>query len=95
MAEQNKSANNSQASAGSKLRTYQLFKTTIHREKYLMRSAGAQFHISLHTLNIETGRHLKQPTYVRTVCNMCNSNEIEAEIHFLVVPPAYKHLRTL
>lgn len=55
---------NPQAIDGCKLRTYHLFKTTIHKEKYLdilpsksLRSALARFRISSHNLNIETGRY--------------------------------------
>ena len=92
-------AHNSQANSGSKLRTYQLFKTTIHREEYLdilpnrsMRSAMARFRVSSHNLNIETGGYLKQATYER-VCNLCSHNVIEDEVHFLAACPAYKDQR--
>jgi len=90
---------NPKAGYGCKLRTYNMFKTTIHREKYLdilsnrsLRSAISRFRISSHNLNIETGRYLRQATHER-VCNMCNSNVVEDELHFLTVCPAYNHSR--
>ena len=75
-----------------KLRTYGKFKVNLEKENYLKilrkfeyRKYLTRFRISAHTLEIETGRHMKQkiPVYER-ICKRCNSKEIEDEIHFLL-----------
>ena len=85
--------------SGKKLRTYQLFKQNICLEKYLDMApnknaikALAQFRISAHNLNIETGRYLKLPVEQR-LCTMCDLNTVEDEVHFLIACTAYSQKR--
>jgi exonuclease III len=80
---------NPTGNSGKKLRTYQLFKTNIHKEEYLdnltsttLRSALARFRIGAHNLNIEMGRYIKQPVNER-LCKMCSDEVVEDEPHFL------------
>ena len=77
----------------SKLRTYKIFKTTFCLEPYLTFNLQkktytniARFRVSSHNLRIETGRHEspKLPAADR-VCNKCDSNEVEDELHCLLI----------
>ena len=47
---------------------------------------------SSHKLHIETGRHTNTPREERT-CQLCSSNEIESEDHFIVNCEAYANIR--
>ena len=72
------------------LRTYSMFKTEFHFEKYLeaitdcrYRTAMTKLRSSSHTLEIERGRYTKPKTDIsERLCPLCNS--VEDEIHFLV-----------
>ena len=48
--------------------------------------------VSNHNLMIETGRYNQTP-HDKRLCPVCNSNEIEDEIHFLCYCPKYFKLR--
>ena len=72
-----------------KLRYYNLFKSEINPEKYVVcnltksqRSLYAQFRSGILPLAIETGRFTNVSLRNRT-CLVCNSGEIEDEFHFL------------
>jgi len=78
-----------------KLRTYKLIKTDIRIEPYLLINVSkkmytkiARFRTSSHNLRIETGRHENPiiPAENR-ICNKCNLNEVENEIHCLITCP--------
>ena len=77
-----------------KLRTYCRIKTSFGSEKYLhiinnftLRKAITKLRISSHRLKIETGRYLKLEVNKR-LCNKCDENKIEDEIHFLLECPS-------
>ena len=81
-----------------KLRTYCLLKHCYATEKYVtinlernQRSSLSQIRIGTFPINIETGRHKKQPLQER-VCPRC-PNTVETEEHFLVNCPLYKDQR--
>ena len=80
---------------------YSTFQTDISRSKYLdliknerHRQAVAKLRTSNHKLSIETDRdHLpKIPENLR-ICQLCSSNKVENEIHFLFECNLYKNLR--
>jgi len=84
-----------------KLRTYKLFKETLHVENYVLynlsiseRSVMAQFRLGILPLNIETGRFRNQPIEER-ICDLCELNEIEDESHFLFKCTLYNDLRKI
>ena len=75
-------------------RTYCKIKTSFGSEKYLhiinnftLRRAIAKLRIFTHRLKIETGRYLKLEVSKR-LCNKCDLNKIEDEIHFLLECPS-------
>jgi hypothetical protein len=72
-----------------KLRSYKLFKTSFGTEKYLKinldrseRSFTAQLRLGILPIKIETGRFTRTPVNER-LCQLCNSNIVEDENHFL------------
>ena len=72
-----------------KLRFYRLFKTTLAVENYVkfnltpsQRSITAQLRSGVLPINIETGR-FRNIALENRLCTICNSGEIESEIHFL------------
>lgn len=76
-----------------KLRTYKLFKSNYCIEPYLtlnlpnkLYKSIARFRTSSHNLRIETGRHEspKLPLEER-ICNKCDRNEIEDELHCMLL----------
>ena len=84
-----------------KLRTYKLIKTDIRIEPYLLINVSkkmytkiARFRTSSHNLRIETGRHENPiiPAENR-ICNKCNLNEVENEIHCLIACPNQAQFR--
>ena len=82
-----------------KLRTYRLFKDTLEVENYVTlnvskheRSTMAQFRCGILPLRIETGRYVNEPVDER-ICTMCDSGQIESEIHFLLDCQLYNELR--
>ena len=82
-----------------KLRTYSLIKTEFATESYVynlyprsQRSLMAQFRIGVLPLRVETGRYTRLALEDRT-CQLCNSQNIEDEIHFLCECSCYDTLR--
>ena len=73
---------------GNKLRKYRIFKGKLETEHYVSavmsrshRSILAKFRSGSFPLLIETGRYAKVPLQNR-ICQLCNSNQIEDEMHF-------------
>ena len=84
----------------SKLRFYKLFKTSFGKEPYLdhikdfrLRKILTKFRCSDHILEIEVGRHKKLKVEER-ICKLCDSGDVESEIHFLAHCPAYTQIRS-
>ena len=82
-----------------KLRTYIKFKTEFITESYVMfnltkceRSMLAQFRCGILPLRIETGRYIGEHPEER-LCNMCETDSVEDETHFLINCEFYKHIR--
>ena len=84
--------------SGNKLRTYSSFKQAFKFEKYLLacktkdrRSIMTKLRTSAHKLHIETGRYSRpQKTPLKDrVCNFCNLEELEDEIHLILKCPFY------
>jgi len=82
-----------------KLRTYRSFKTHLRLEKYLMTSANYQgralmtaIRIGTNKLQIERGRWIQQKRLER-VCKQCSMNQVENEVHFVLLCPKYEELR--
>ena len=78
-----------------KLRTYALFKINLKTELYVSlliskfkRSIFCQFRSGILPLVIETGRYRNVPADER-LCEICNLNLVEDEIHFLCFCPRY------
>ncbi len=83
-----------------KLRTYQLFKHEYKLEMYLTHlkdlhyiKALTRFRISSHNLRIKTGRYERERLPCvkmvklessKRICRLCNFNNVEDEIHFLL-----------
>ena len=83
-----------------KLRTYALFKKNLKTELYVSlsipkckRSIFCQFRSGILPLAIETGRYRNVPADER-LCEICNLNQVEDEIHFLCFCPRYQESRT-
>jgi len=84
-----------------KLRTYRTFKRDMRIEPYLILGLPKSFHCSIarfrlssHNLKIELGRH-KRP-YVppeQRICENCSLQQIEDEIHCLMVCPKWNEIR--
>jgi hypothetical protein len=82
-----------------KLRTYRTFKSSFSTESYdefnlerSERSVIAQFRCSILPLRLETGRFVGEPEYQR-ICQMCDSGQVENELHFLLECQFYNELR--
>lgn len=82
-----------------KLRTYKLFKNEYHTEDFVKycysrpkRSLLAQLRSGVLPLHIETGRFRNLKPEER-LCSLCNSNEIEDEVHFVCKCTALTDLR--
>ena len=82
-------------SEGNKLRTFRKFKNIFKFEPYINlisntidRANFCKFRISAHKLNIELGRHSGM-ALDRRLCNKCNRQEIEDELHAFMFCPAY------
>ena len=80
-----------------KLRTYIKLKSELVLEAYLAhgsflsRSVMFSFRSSSCRLRIETGRRPRK----ERVCVLCNSGEVENELHFILFCPKYDDLRNL
>ena len=77
---------------GSEKYAFQMYLSTVQNVQ--LRKCLSRFRCSNHCLQIEAGRRgpIKVPLAER-VCKMCNLDAIEDEDHFLLVCPAYAHLR--
>ena len=82
-----------------KLRTYRMFKNSIETEPYVsallpkgQRSALAKVRCGVAPLRIETGRFSGTPEDER-LCTLCNTNEIENELHVLTQCEFYNDIR--
>ena len=82
-----------------KLEFYNTFKHCYEISSYLNltrktinRKALVKLRVSNHKLMIETGRFNQTP-HDKRLCPVCDSNEIEDEIHFLCYCPKYFKLR--
>ena len=86
-----------------KLRTYKLFKTDYRTETYLAMNLNiksirsiARFRTSSHNLKVETGRHDRPITPLENrICEKCNNDEVEDEIHYLLICPAHENSRAI
>ena len=59
-----------------------------------MRKIYSRFRLSSHDLEIERGRYgAKSTPPDERLCNLCNLNEVEDELHFLMICPRYAHER--
>ena len=87
----------------SKSLCYRNRKSNIKLEPYLLqvrnkkhRRMLAKLRLSDHKLEIETGRHLRPKIdQDRRICRLCNTSEIENEIHFLMHCNLYKQFTRL
>lgn len=84
-----------------KLRTFKLFKTNFTLEPYLSlsipkyRQSLSKFRLSSHALEIEMGRYTRPFTPAEErKCKICNQNQVEDEIHFLLVCKKYDGIRS-
>ena len=81
-----------------KLRTYKTYKSFVCMEPYLLNvkstsfiRAIARFRLSAHNLQVELGRHTRPKTPLASrLCQKCNLNTIEDEIHFLIECPSHE-----
>lgn len=84
---------------GNKLRTYRQIKQNFHIEPYLTsvdntieRKTLTQFRLSSHPLNIEAQRGtIDDPN--KRLCQICDLNKTETEMHLLLECPAYSEPR--
>ena len=98
---ENLKSGNGKGLENSKLRTYYLFKTEHYKEPYLdfvkkkcqHRTALARFRTSSHKLEIEIGRYHNIDKDKR-ICKLCNSRELEEEIHMFSVCSAFDNSRS-
>lgn len=86
--------NNSQ-----RLVSYSRFKHSFELEPYLdsihekkFKISLSRFRLSSHSLEVERGRYFNIRRNER-ICQLCTTNSIENEYHFLLVCPIYKDLR--
>ena len=82
-----------------KLRTYDLFKSKFQKEAngetvkdVQKRKCLTQFRVSIHRLEIGSGRYKKRAVSER-ICKFCYLNTIEDEVHFLCNCSAYHNER--
>ena len=83
----------------SKLRFYRLFKNVYEVEKYVsinltisQRSILSQLRYGILPLKVETGRYSNMPVEDR-ICQFCETNEVETELHFLFDCNRYSAIR--
>lgn len=83
----------------SKLETLKCLNKVFTFEKYLTcikidshRVASTRFICSAYSLMIEEGRYRNMESNLR-LCQLCKTNTIEDEFHFLMVCPAYRDIR--
>ena len=72
--------------------TFQVYLSTVQNVQ--LRKCLSRFWCSNHCLQIEAGRRFPSNVpLARRICKMCDLGAIEDEDHFLLVCPAYAHLR--
>ncbi len=83
-----------------KLRTYRTFKNTFEIEMYLNKAMAFKFRkcfsmlrCGTAPLRIETGRYERLP-FEQRVCEVCDSDNVEDEMHFLISCNAFTKERT-
>ena len=84
-----------------KLRFYKKIKKNYCTESYLLynsitciqRSYLTQLRLGILQINVEIGRY-KNMAIEKRICNICDSNDVEDEIHFLFTCKTYKNERT-
>lgn len=87
--------------ASNVLSFYKYFKVSLDYENYLncskyrkFRNVITQLRLSSHPLRIETGRYgQNRMDRNERKCQICNSNDIEDEYHFVLICPIYMDLR--
>ena len=80
-----------------KLRFYKKFKKNYCTESYLLynsitciqRSYLTQLRLGILQINVEIGRY-KNVTLEKRICNICDRNDVQDEIHFLFICKTYK-----
>ena len=82
-----------------KLRYYNMFKASFSTEDYVTcnlpkwnRSLLAQFRAGILPLEVEIGRYQNTDLADR-ICKLCNSGEVEDEVHLLCICPQYIQFR--
>ena len=82
-----------------KLSVYNNIKSCYEKAAYIsilrvrkFRHCYAQFRTGVHNLEIEKGRYTNTPRNER-LCKVCSLNQVEDELHFVLVCPAYSDLR--
>lgn len=63
---------------------------TVNCKKY--RDVLAKFRLSVHMMQIETGRHNNVHRADRK-CYLCDTRDLEDEYHFITVCPVYNEIR--
>ena len=79
---------------------YKEFKSGLEYERYLdllpykLRIGISQLRLSANQLRIITGRYsLNRTDRSMRLCTLCDKSDIEYEYHFVIICPAYSHLR--
>jgi hypothetical protein len=98
----NRTVHNPNNPLGGKLSTYRTFKSNFCFEEYLSevkiashRRQLTKLRISNHKLAVETGRFTRPLTpRSERLCNICQSDQVEDESHFLLSCPTFAALRT-
>ena len=82
-------------------RHYRFISPALQVANYINYNIPIKFRISLsklrcsvHSLNVEVGRHNDIEYNLRT-CSICNSMDVEDEFHFVMKCPAYSNLRDI
>ncbi|MEW8544973.1 MAG: reverse transcriptase family protein [Candidatus Thiodiazotropha sp.] len=89
----------SKITASGKSRHYKFIMPAMQVANYIQYDIPIKFRIALsklkcsvHSLNVEVGRHSNIP-YEQRLCVLCNMQEIEDEFHFVMSCPVYHSLR--
>ncbi|XP_033745472.1 uncharacterized protein LOC117330985 [Pecten maximus] len=83
----------------SKCQIYKYLANYFELQYYLTKSLNSKtkqilskYRMQAHSLHIESGRYNAVPRGER-ICTVCNNNDIEDEMHFILLCPAYVELR--
>ena len=84
-----------------KARHYRFIMPSLQTVNYIFYNIPLKFRIALsklkcsaHCLNVEVGRH-NNIDYQERLCNLCDTQEVEDEYHFVIKCPVYKYLRNV